>query len=54
MNGAIQANYVDTCNFTYNSGSSSRAGLVNLEITFTDDAGESVRLVHQVHVDNQP
>jgi len=51
---AIQANFLDTCVFTYSSGSSSRSGLVTLELTFTDDAGESVRLVHQVHVDNQP
>jgi MSHA biogenesis protein MshO len=51
---AIQANFLDTCLFTYNPGSSSRSGLVTLELTFTDDAGESVRLVHQVHVDNQP
>lgn len=54
VNGAIQANFVDSCKFTYSSGSSSRAGLVTLEMSFTDDAGESVRLLHQVHVDNQP
>lgn len=51
---AIQANFLDTCLFSYNPGSSSRSGLITLELTFTDDAGESVRLVHQVHVDNQP
>jgi MSHA biogenesis protein MshO len=52
--GAIQANYVSSCQFSYNSGSSSRAGLVTVELTLTDNAGESVRLIHQVHVDNQP
>lgn len=54
VNGAVQANYVDSCHFSYDSGSNSRAGLVSLELSFTDEAGESVRLVHQVHVDNQP
>lgn len=52
--GAIQSNYISACNFTYNSGSSSRSGLVSLNLTLTDDAGESIRLVHQVHVSNQP
>jgi len=51
---AIQANYISNCQFSYSSGSSSRAGLVTVEITLTDEAGESVRLIHQVHVDNQP
>jgi len=43
-----------SCSFRYNTGTSSRAGLVTLEITVTDDAGESARLVQQVHVDNVP
>jgi len=51
---AIQANYLASCQFSYSSGSSSRAGLVTIELSLTDDANESVRLVHQVHVDNQP
>ena len=51
---ALQANYLSSCLFSYNSGSSSRAGLVTVELTMTDDKGESVRLVHQVHVANQP
>lgn len=51
---ALQANYLSSCNFSYNSGSSSRAGLVTIELTLTDDENESVRLIHQVHVDNQP
>lgn len=51
---AIQANFLSNCQFTYNSGSSSRAGLITIELTLTDDKNESVRLVHQVHVDNQP
>ncbi|MBL4705965.1 MAG: hypothetical protein JKY54_15680, partial [Flavobacteriales bacterium] len=51
---AIQANYLSSCLFSYNSGSSSRAGLITIQLTMTDDKAESVRLVHQVHVDNQP
>lgn len=52
--GALQSQYVTSCNFSYDPGSSSRAGLVTLTLKLTDDAGESTSLVHQVHVDNQP
>jgi MSHA biogenesis protein MshO len=51
---AIQANYVSNCQFNYSSGSSSRAGLVTIALSLTDDEGESVSLIHQVHVNNQP
>jgi len=52
--GAIQANYLSSCSFSYSSGSSTRADLVTLEITVADETGEAIRLIHQVHVDNQP
>lgn len=52
--GALQANYVSNCAFSYNSGSSTRSGLVTVEITLTDESGESVRLINQIHLDNQP
>lgn len=42
------------CDFSYDAGSSTRAGLVTLSLTLTDDANESITLIHQVHVDNQP
>lgn len=42
------------CTFSYNAGTATRGGLVTLEITLTDEAGESARLVHQIHVDNMP
>ncbi len=42
------------CSFNYDDGAGSRAGLVTLEITLTDHAGESAKLIHQVHVDNMP
>lgn len=52
--GSMQVNYLSSCSFRYNSGSSTRSGLVILAITVADETGESVRLVQQVHVDNQP
>lgn len=50
----IQVNNVSSCLFNYSSGGSSRSGLVTLTITLTDSVGESVRLFHQVHVNNTP
>jgi hypothetical protein len=31
-----------------------RSGLVTLELRLTDEVGESVHLIHQVHMSNQP
>ncbi|MEE9339470.1 MAG: type II secretion system protein [Methylococcaceae bacterium] len=45
---------VISCVFSYDEGSATRAGLVTLEITLTDEVGESAKLIHQVHVDNMP
>jgi prepilin-type N-terminal cleavage/methylation domain len=50
----LQANQVGACSFSYSAGTSTRSGLVTLQITLTDDAGESTRLIQQVHVDNTP
>jgi MSHA biogenesis protein MshO len=50
----IQANSVSSCLFTYTSATATRSGLVNLQITLTDSAGESSTLIHEVHVDNAP
>lgn len=44
---------VTGCSFSYDPGSSSRAGLVTLDITISRD-GEDVRLLQQVHVMNAP
>lgn len=52
--GKIQANYLSACSFSYQQGTASRAGLVTVELMLTDDSGESVRLLHQIHVDNLP
>lgn len=50
---ALMANNVSACNFTYQPGTSQRAGLVTLRLQITED-GESVTLLHQIHVENAP
>lgn len=50
---ALMGRDVTACSFTYDQGTSSRAGLVTLDITINRD-GETVRLLHQVHVMNAP
>lgn len=52
--GQLQVNHVSACSFAYTSATAHRAGLVTLQINLTDSAGESIRLIHQVHVDNAP
>jgi len=54
VTGAIQANTINSCLFSYTSSSATRSGLVSLQITLTDSSGESSTLIHQVHVDNAP
>jgi len=52
---ALMADNIGNCAFTYDAGSPLRSGLMTLDLTITDTAtGESVRLLHQVHVDNVP
>ncbi|MDH3387999.1 MAG: prepilin-type N-terminal cleavage/methylation domain-containing protein, partial [Gammaproteobacteria bacterium] len=41
------------CSLTYNPGSAQRGGILTIEITIAD-SGESVSLLHQVHVVNVP
>jgi len=53
VTGIPLTRHVSACTFTYSAGTATRAGLVTLELTLTD-SGESVRLLHQVHVDNVP
>ena len=57
----IAAGAVDTlvsekiaaCNIAYAPGTSQRAGLVSMQLGISD-AGESISLLHQVHVNNVP
>lgn len=51
--GELMAQYITGCDFRYDAGTASRAGLITLQLTLTRD-GESVTLLHQVHVDNAP
>lgn len=53
-NGQLQVNQVSACAFSYASATANRSGMVTLQITLTDSAGESNRLIQQVHVDNAP
>ncbi len=54
VTGQILANKVGACVFSYSSSTATRSGLVTLQLTLTDEAGESTRLIHQIHVDNAP
>lgn len=49
---ALLANSVAACSFVYN-GTSSRHGLLTMTLTLSA-GGESVMLMHQVHLDNSP
>jgi MSHA biogenesis protein MshO len=50
---ALVANNITACQFDYAPGTAQRAGLVTLRVTINKD-GESIWLVHQVHVENAP
>jgi MSHA biogenesis protein MshO len=50
---ALVATRVSACQFDYAAGTAQRAGLVTLRVTLNKD-GESIWLVHQVHVENAP
>jgi len=50
---AVAADHVSGCRFAYQAGTSQRSGLVTLELTLTDQ-GETISLLHQVHVYNAP
>lgn len=52
--GQLQANRVASCSFDYSSATASHSGLVTLAMTLTDSAGESIRLIRQIHIDNAP
>ena len=52
---AVMADNIAACAFTYDPGSPTRSGLMTLDLSVTDaTTGETVRLLHQVHVDNVP
>jgi len=45
---------LSACRFDYNPGSAQRGGMVSMEISLANSAGESITLLHQVHVVNVP
>lgn len=51
-NGAVMTDKVTDCTFTYHPGSATQTGLLIMELTLTNDAGESVTLQHMIHVPN--
>lgn len=44
---------VSACAFTYQPGTSQRAGMVTLDLSLSED-GETIRLFRQIHVGNTP
>ncbi len=54
--GDLLADNIASCEFKYNPGTATRAGLVTLKITINDTQhqGETVTLLHQIFVENQP
>lgn len=47
------ADHVSSCSMAYAPGTAERAGLVTLHLAVSD-TGETVSMLHQVHVDNVP
>lgn len=50
---SLMAEHVSGCTFTYHPGTPERSGMVTLRLTLTD-AGETITLMHQIHVENAP
>jgi MSHA biogenesis protein MshO len=50
---AVVAEYVTACDFDYFAGSNTRSGLLVMALTLTLQ-GESINLLHQMHVSNVP
>lgn len=53
-NAGRVATRLSACDIDYQPGTPQRSGLVTIALTLTDASGESIRLLHQVHVDNAP
>jgi MSHA biogenesis protein MshO len=50
---SLVADKLVACAFTYTPGTAERAGLLSAEIA-VGEAGETITLLHQVHIDNVP
>ncbi|MCU7939754.1 MAG: prepilin-type N-terminal cleavage/methylation domain-containing protein [gamma proteobacterium symbiont of Bathyaustriella thionipta] len=55
-NDSLLADNISACNFSYNPGTSTRPGLVTLQLSINDPQhlSEKVTLLHQIFVENQP
>lgn len=51
--GALLANNVSACNFTYSPGVSQHSGLVTMRLAITEN-GETINLYNAAHVNNEP
>lgn len=52
-NKGILANKLTNCSFSYQTGTATRGGMLTASITISD-SGESITLLQQVHIMNQP
>ena len=50
---ALVATHIASCQFSYDPGTSQRAGLVTMKLSLSEE-GETITLLHQVHVVNTP
>ena len=50
---SVMAGHVTACVFTYDPGTPERSGMVTLRLTLSEE-GETITLLHQVHVENIP
>ena len=41
------------CSLTYSAGTAQRGGMLSARLTLADE-GETISLLHQIHVDNLP
>ena len=58
VTGALLADHIGACTFSYQAGSASRAGLLSIQLTLSyttpEGTAEQVSLLGQVHVPNSP
>lgn len=50
---ALVSKRLTACAFTWQPGTPQRTGLLTVQLTLAED-GESIRLLHQIHVENAP
>jgi MSHA biogenesis protein MshO len=53
VTSTVMASHVTSCVFRYDPGTPERSGLVTMELSLSEE-GETITLLHQVHVENAP